>query len=120
MGNATEKLVKRQQSWWRWAALFSLLVVHVDVALAQEEIGDCFGDIEFFLVDELAIFQAAKDGCAGRGATLARIASIQEHTFVRNFLSGEGISEIIWIGKLFFWAFGKHWEVICCFRLGRC
>ena len=73
--------------------------VYLGPAHGQDIVGECLEGAEFTLVDEEAVFQTAKERCEGRGATLARIANFQEHTFVRSLLLSEGVEELFWIGE---------------------
>ena len=67
-------------------------------ALSQDILTNCLEQSLFTLVLEDANFDEAKRGCEDRNASLARISSDEEHSFINGFFDGVGLSLDVWIG----------------------
>ena len=67
----------------------------------QTVLSDCLEEVKFTLVFDKKNFGDAKDDCTERSATLARISSTTEHSFVKSFFDREGLEfDNVWIGKI--------------------
>ena len=58
---------------------------------------------EFIIVNEKADFETAKKRCAQRGATLARVSTIEEHEAVSSLMDSFeelGPENNVWIGRM--------------------